>query len=580
MRQEGIRIFTNQVGYDLSGPKRAVARAPKSASVTFAVLSLTSGEPVQESSATFQGPVSRWRDWNFWTLDFSKVRQAGIYLIRLDIDGTSTCSQPFEIGKHLLVRRTLSDVIFHVKSQRCSGKYQKADKRMSFFGERAERADVSGGWYDASGDTSKYLSHLSYANFMNPQQTPAVVWCLLDARSLLTNKGTLMGPELEHRLIDEALHGADFLVRMQDPEGYFYTTVFDRWSKDPDKRMICSYSTQKGVRSDDYQAAYRQGGGMSIAALARASKLTEPGGSYAADDYLYAAERGFQHLEENNTRYLDSGEENIIDDYCALLAASELYQATGEGAYLAAAQKRANGLVSRLAEDENYSGWWRANTDGTLPFFHAVEAGMPIIALLRFLEVTGRSSTQEILAAVRTSLEFELEITQRAVNPFGYARQYTKPLGEEPRSAFFYPHNNHSGYWWQGENARLASLSTAASKALDWIEDSGLATRLKTYSANQLNWILGLNPFDICMLQGHGRNNPEYELDLSNSPGGIANGITAGYEDEDDIDFLPDLPESAGDNRWRWSEQWLPHAAWYLEAIAAASTDEQANESA
>ena len=35
-----------------------------------------------------------------------------------------------------------------------------------------KRADLHGGWYDASGDVSKYLSHLSYANYMNPQQTP------------------------------------------------------------------------------------------------------------------------------------------------------------------------------------------------------------------------------------------------------------------------------------------------------------------------------------------------------------------------------------------------------------------------
>jgi len=71
------------------------------------------------------------------------------------------------------------------------------------------------------------------------------------------------------------------------------------------------------------------------------------------------------------------------------------------------------------------------------------------------------------------------------------------------------------------------------------------------------------------MLQGHGRNNPKYEQFYPNAPGGICNGITAGYLDEADIDFLPAAVEGQGDHRWRWSEQWLPHGAWFLLALAA-----------
>ena len=47
------------------------------------------------------------------------------------------------------------------------------------------RVDVHGGWYDASGDVSKYLSHLSEANYMNPQQSPMAVWVFLEAVALL-----------------------------------------------------------------------------------------------------------------------------------------------------------------------------------------------------------------------------------------------------------------------------------------------------------------------------------------------------------------------------------------------------------
>ena len=49
--------------------------------------------------------------------------------------------------------------------------------------------------------------------------------------------------------------------------------------------------------------------------------------------------------------------------------------------------------------------------------------------------------------------------------------------------------------------------------------------------------------------------------------GGISNGITGGKDhgDGSGIDFRT---EDNG-NEWRWTEQWLPHAAWFLNAITA-----------
>jgi hypothetical protein len=51
----------------------------------------------------------------------------------------------------------------------------------------------------------------------------------------------------------------------------------------------------------------------------------------------------------------------------------------------------------------------------------------------------------------------------------------------------------------------------------------------------------------------------------------VCNGITSGLHDEDDIDFkMPwetDITQS-----WRWSEQWLPHAAWLFLAAAGTMT--------
>ena len=137
----------------------------------------------------------------------------------------------------------------------------------------------------------------------------------------------MINPNYTEELIKEAMYGADFLVRMQDPEGYFYMTVFDNWSGDPEKREICAYKGQNGIRSADYQAGFRQGGGMAIAALAKAGR-SGVDGVFSKEQYVQKAAFGFDHLLKHNQDYLDDKTENIIDDYCFLLAAVELYETT------------------------------------------------------------------------------------------------------------------------------------------------------------------------------------------------------------------------------------------------------------
>ena len=102
--------------------------------------------------------------------------------------------------------------------------------------------------------------------------------------------------------------------------------------------------------------------------------------------------------------------------------------------------------------------------------------------------------------------------------------------------------------------------------------DLDLAKRLNIYADDQIAWVLGLNPFDTCMLEGAGRHIIDYyfqnQYDFIGAPGGIVNGITSGIEDEEGIEFVmnPDEHPEIQDN-WRWAEQWLPHASWFLYAV-------------
>ncbi|MCS0416872.1 glycoside hydrolase family 9 protein [Vibrio diabolicus] len=558
-------LLTNHIGYEHLGPKKAIVQTeqPHLSSYTAQLICATTEQTVATFAVEEQGKVANWHQGYFYLIDFSPFTDSGDYFLQVE----DTRSSSFTIGEHILLDQTLSDVIHYFKSQRCGGIFDQQDRQVPVLNAN-QTVDVHGGWYDASGDVSKYLSHLSYANYLNPQQTPMVVWNILKGLSLLEGSEDIAA-FTRTRLIEEALFGADFLVRMQNEKGFFYMTVFDKWSKDTAQREICAYETQLGHKFDNYQAGFRQGGGVAIAALAAASRLGVHG-EYDQQKYRNAAENGYWHLKEHNTQYLNDGEENIIDEYCALLASVELFKATKETRYLEESRWWTQRLVARQMSDEQIQHFWSVNQDGSRPYFHAAEAGLPVIALCEYLAIEDDSvQTESVKRIVNRACEFEIKISNKVTNPFGYPRQYVKGVNESKRDAFFVAHNNESGYWWQGENARLGSLATMAYLAQPHIASQEIQQQLSVLAQDALNWIVGLNPYDMCMLDGHGRNNPDYlpQYGFFNAKGGVCNGITGGFEDEEDIAFNPPAQKDDMLQNWRWGEQWIPHGAWYLLAI-------------
>jgi len=589
--QGRIRILTNHIGYETTGPKHAVIQGSAGDQISwFKIRESASDREVYSGTAKPLGPVKKWKDWHFWALDFDQVALDGLYYIECQSARGPVRSLPFVIQKDVLEKNTLSNLIYYFKGQRASGLLDKADRRLRFDGTRDQTADLHGGWFDATGDYGKHLSHLSFSTYFNPQQQPLTVWSLFKIYEQLEKRQDGNFRQYKRRLLDEALHGADYLVRANDPRGSFYRSVSAPGpEKRPEDRRVAADNqgfqikqqvTDAGAygktaqEPDDrvYEVSYRAGGGVAIAALAMASAC-KVSGDFTNVEYLRAAQSAFDFLEKNNPRFTNDGVENIVDDYCALLAATELYKATKKQAYKISADKRAISLMSRLTSSGRYKNYWRADAIDR-PFFHAADAGFPVVSLLDYLEIADDKTQTQVLETVRKAMTFDLEVTEEVTNPFGYGRQLVQNKAGVRRTTFFFPHDTEVAPWWQGENARLASMATAAGLASKYFKQDRLFyNRLQSYAWNQLNWILGLNPFDTCMLQGSGRNNPPYiffdSYEYTNAPGGICNGITAGFFDEDDIDFNLSVKQTGADNDWRWGEQWLPHASWFLLALSA-----------
>src|SRR5262249_6033497 len=102
-----------------------------------------------------------------------------------------------------------------------------------------QTVDVHGGWYDATGDYGKHLSHLCFSTYFNPQQIPMVVWSLFKSYEALRSKNEFDFAQYLRRMLDEAMFGADYLVRSRAPGGSFYISVSGHGpEKKPEDRRL------------------------------------------------------------------------------------------------------------------------------------------------------------------------------------------------------------------------------------------------------------------------------------------------------------------------------------------------------
>jgi hypothetical protein len=564
-------IYVNQVAFDAKGSKMAVIRNDVKLEGTTRFFLLNEFGKAAYTSI-LKGPmqIEQWAKGKyFYQANFSALTAPGKYKVGITIDGKQYLSDEFTVSNNALTNLTLPSIINYYNKQRANTPGElEADKQLLLYGSD-KTVDLHGGWCDASGDVSKYFSHLAYANYMSPQQIPLVTWSMINAVQRIP--ATLNKLNIYDKTVDEAIYGADYMMRALSKEDYFYMIVFSYFNKDPKARRVVGLKANS-VTTNEYQSAFREGGGMAIAALARISQLKKDG-DFKSADYLAAAKRAYAHLKVHNTEYDDDGKENIIDDYCALMAATELWIATDSTFYQAEARKRAQNIEKRMSPD----GYFYANDAGR-PYWHASDAGMPVVALSRYLSKEQNTADRtKALNVIKKALDYNLRVTAEVANPFGYARQTFKLKGKV-QDGFFIPHENETGWWWQGENARLGSLATAAivGGRLVYADKGnwGVKKELAAYASNQVSWILGCNPYSMCFMYQFGKNNVPYmssNFGHGSGKGGISNGITGGKDNADGSGI--DYRTEDNGNEWRWTEQWLPHAAWFLQVLTAMSEE-------
>src|SRR5947209_11586185 len=103
----GLKILTNHLGYEPAGPKHAVLRGNAEDKISGCELKdYATDRTIRAITPSAAGPVNKWKDWYFWTLDFDDVRTEGKYYIQCIANGQPARSFPFAVQKDLLERET------------------------------------------------------------------------------------------------------------------------------------------------------------------------------------------------------------------------------------------------------------------------------------------------------------------------------------------------------------------------------------------------------------------------------------------------------------------------------------------
>nr|WP_321261245.1 glycoside hydrolase family 9 protein [uncultured Sphaerochaeta sp.] len=575
-----MKILVNHLGYSVSGYKKVLIACEKVETPSHFTLVDENDKVAFMGDLRHIGAVARWETGEYYLGEFSDFATEGKYRIRVG----HVVSESFAIDSFLLTMRMINATAYYFKAQRSSGEWLHEDRNLPFKGGREGTVDAHGGWYDATGDYGIHFSHLSHSTYYNPQQMPFSAYAFFRTYENLGSNGNEFYTMIRRRLLDEGFWGADFLVRMQAPSGTFFRSINRSGALDAVQgtRFIgfeyhgssSQFSEEAATAKDEtvtdefYETSFRSGGGSAIAALAIASRHYYPSREYRQEDYIRCAAKAWFHLIKNNEKYTNDGKWNLVDEYCALLAAIELYKTTEEYTFLGSAREMAQRMYARTVPVGE--GLRRLEVVEGEPYFHASDEGLPVIALLHYAEIEpDQERRSEAVGYAEEIMRWKIEITDSLPNPFGYPR-FEQEVNGTMVAKFFFPHETTVSPWWQGDNARIASLASAAKELSEVSQDDKLVQRCQKLAQDTLDWIMGLNPFDSCMIEGYGRNNIQYffkkRYDFMNCPGGIVNGITSGLHDEEGIAYVS-TPTDEVDDNWRWAEQWIPHVSWFLYAM-------------
>ena len=485
--QPQLYIRLNQIGFGARAPKTAIVFSKESLPAEFRILTLPAG------SAAFKGKIvpsnGSWGQFNHHgEIDFSSFTQEGSYVI--EVGGAR--STTFRIGR--TIGADLPDQLLEfMRQQRCGyNPYVDAvchsfDGRTAFGPEPpGTYINASGGWHDA-GDQLKYLltasnatAQMLFAYELNRHSTSRRTFA--DNFNQLGQPGANGTPDL----LDEAMWGVAWMLRLHPKPDHLYHQVAD----DRDHkgfRLPQNETVDYGWGSGSYRVVYFADGqpqglreyksesngvanlaGRYAAAMALGYQIWKDDPQLRAfaqtllqaGREVYALGQSKEGVQQGNSygapyRYAETTWADDME-----WGAAELFRATRETRYLRDAKRYA-----MLARDESWMGRQEAGHYQYYPFMN--------IGHFRLYDLVDARTKQQLAVFYRQQLDRCLK--QSAGNPY------------------------HIGvpFIWCSNNLIVA----LATQGLLYERMTG-DRRYRQFAMQQLDWLLGRNPWGVSMFTG------------------------------------------------------------------------------
>jgi len=547
-----VNIHTNQVGYLTHGGKKFLVESNiHSLKPDFYLRDLD----VVGDRRVFHGELEAFEGdfGRYYVGDFSQFTETGNYALDICRDAMPSndflSSYPFTISEDY--RDVVHKGIDCFAVQRCgpstTGYHAPCHLDDGVRADNGQFIDLVGGWHDAC-DLLKW-SNATLSGLIG----------------LLGVAEKSQDAQLKARIFEEVKWGNLYFLKLQDPEGYYYSYGIGGDAPEEGNHWT---DNVRGT-ADDRKAVTRPGDPglqhMFVAAQAQLAMVYAGWDAPYAQGARGAAIRCFEWVRKRESRtYFDLG--------TGASAGVRLYQLTGEKAYL----DYAVALADRFAGLQEtgagaLKGYWYANEKRVASPQHV---GIETLALIGFCEsvsaLRSKMNVDRWLKALALYCDDYL-LTMAALNAFGIVpcqvkldaqqggRSYrgttyryfmsTKNPWQEGSSTSVDPGES----MYQGNNSNLAGTGIVLCYAARLLG----AEKYRRLAQRMLDWILGANPFDVCMMNGIGYKNPplyiapEFLPRLPTIPGSVMNGIVGDEEDR------PDLQPGT----WHSCEIWTPHLA-------------------
>ncbi|HUW61945.1 MAG TPA: glycoside hydrolase family 9 protein [Candidatus Bathyarchaeia archaeon] len=537
-----VRVVVNQVGYDLHAPKQAIVLTnffPRKKAFGQATALDSDGATVWQSPIVCSGRMygqsqADW-GWYVWRADFSKIDRPGTYHVTASFGSRKAESVSFAVDSDLLFKETAAINVDFFFVQRCGievpGWHAPCHLDDAKLSDGAHR-DLTGGWHSA-GDYNK----LSWE-----YGDGGVLYALIHAAAAVPQYFAPYDRDKDGvpDVIDEAEWGAKYLVKIQEADGGLLNHI----EQGPDRQTWMNWcppeKTTDNVVGTPDDPIVREGEGNSPLAI----------GGWALLGSLNPDKDGHNPYLAYSVKLWEqaTGREKTPGNPLLLLSAIDLYKITREDRYLEYGRRTVDTLLA--------SG----NPDGALAGGYGNTGDVPAAALATFaLEFPD----DPLVPAIKARLEKHLPaFLDEADNPLGLMMQQPGPQGYffDPSSAM-------------GCNYQFSSRAWSAIMVYRVIHDD----RAMQYATDQLDFLLGRNPYNICMMEGKGTVNlPRYHhryITIPGHPRGavpgtIPNGCVRDIAGRD----RPGLDLSTGGRQYpsyRTNEPWLVHNVLYTLAITA-----------